>query len=280
MPFIEAANPQIASWTGLHLFHAGLSSCSQRVRIVLAEKGLDWESHVVDLRANEHATAWYQSINPDGLVPALVVDGRVMIESIDIIDWLDATRPEPPLRPADPAAEAEMLDWMQKADAAQYSLKVLSHEFLFKPAKRLSPEALEDFLANHKNEKLRAFMRTYCSEEGFTKEQIDAQLTVQHDRFAELDATLADGRSWILGEDFTLADVAWAPNVHRMGLMDYPLDRHPHLSDWYARLKKRPSYRVGLEEAEGTAARSGFAAYSELRRTEGTDVTKYGPLAG
>ena len=92
--------------------------------------------------------------------------------------------------------------------------------------------------------------------------------------------SLAAGRPWILGDDFTLADVAWAPNVHRLELMDYPLDRHPHLAGWYARIAGRPSYQVGLEKAEPGETRTNFAAYTAQRRAEGTDVTRFGPLAG
>ena len=66
-----------------------------RVRMVLAEKSLPWTSHVVDLSKMEHATPEFQSINPQGLVPTLIHDGRTYIESIDIIRYLDELKPAP-----------------------------------------------------------------------------------------------------------------------------------------------------------------------------------------
>ena len=66
MPIIEAKDPTLKNLKGLHLWHGNLSSCSQRVRITLEEKGLKWEGHLVDIPNNEHATEKYQRINPKG----------------------------------------------------------------------------------------------------------------------------------------------------------------------------------------------------------------------
>ena len=92
MPQIETKNEKVQKLAGLHLYHDPLSSCAMRVRMVLAEKKLPWQSHVIDLAKMEHATPEYQSINPNGLVPTLIHDGRTYIESIDIIQYLDETR--------------------------------------------------------------------------------------------------------------------------------------------------------------------------------------------
>ena len=84
MPEIIPTNQEVLSFRGLHLYHYGMSNCSQRVRMVLEEKGLPWTSHHLDLARNEHATPAYQGINPNGVVPTLVHDGKVIIESVDI----------------------------------------------------------------------------------------------------------------------------------------------------------------------------------------------------
>ena len=64
MPAIETKNEEVNSFKGIHLYHFWMSSCSQRVRIVLAEKDLDWVSHDVDIspRGMEHTTAEFQSM--------------------------------------------------------------------------------------------------------------------------------------------------------------------------------------------------------------------------
>ena len=85
----------------LELYHNALSSCSQKVRIVLGEKGLDWKSHDIDLQGGQHDPE-YVTLNPNHVVPTLVHDGRVLIESTLINEYLDDAFPETPLRPADP----------------------------------------------------------------------------------------------------------------------------------------------------------------------------------
>ena len=56
MPQIETKNKKVRKLAGLHLYHDPLSSCAMRVRMVLAEKKLPWQSHVIDLAKMEHAT--------------------------------------------------------------------------------------------------------------------------------------------------------------------------------------------------------------------------------
>lgn len=274
MPIIDPEDKTLKDLRGLHLWHGGLSSCSQRVRIVLAEKGLDWESHVVDMAAGEHARAAYQAINPKGLVPAMVDDGAVLIESIDIIDHLDRRAPEPPMRPADPAEAATMTAWLAKADAAQGDLKLLSHEFLFQATHKRAPDNLATFLAGHRNEALAAFHREFHSEAGFPREKVAAAVARTDDGFRELDAALA-GADWLVGGRLTLADVAWMPNVHRMALMDWPFERYPNLSHWKERIEALPCYRQGLVEWEPSPLLDAFAAYVARRKEAGIDVRSF-----
>ena len=89
MPRVETKNEVARALTGFHLYHAGWSNCSMRVRMVLEEKGQEWISHHFDTRKGEHISPEYFGIHPKGLVPALVHDGEVWIESNDIIDYLD-----------------------------------------------------------------------------------------------------------------------------------------------------------------------------------------------
>lgn len=278
MPVIETLNREVKVYKGLHLYHFWLSSCSQRVRIVLAEKKLDWVDHPVDISpgAMEHATEAYQSIHPQGLVPALVHDGRVVIESIDIIDYLDTSFPDVPLRGTSEAGLDEMQRWMARANAAQHSIKTLTHEFLFKPD-RMTPDQLDRFKKKHKNRELCDFLDIFCSERGFPMEEIERELTIQHDEFTALDQAL-ENRQWLVGDTFSLADIAWIPNVRRLDIMLYPLALHPHLHAWYRRFSERPGYRIGIEGSEIVPALEHFRAYNEQRMQEGTGITAYKPL--
>jgi len=77
------------------------SSAAYRVRIVLALKGLIYDQSAHDLRLNEQKTTDYLALNPQGLVPALEVDGQVVTQSAAILEWLEETYPRPALLPAD-----------------------------------------------------------------------------------------------------------------------------------------------------------------------------------
>ena len=91
----------------LHDF--ALSSASYRVRIALNLKGLQYETRSYKLRAGDQRASSYLALNPAGLVPTLEADGLVITQSLAIVDYLDATRPEPRLIPSDPAERARVL---------------------------------------------------------------------------------------------------------------------------------------------------------------------------
>lgn len=84
------------------------SSASYRVRIALNLKGIAFDRRQVNLLAGDQRTALHRAVSPQGLVPALQIDGHVLTQSLAILDYLEETRPEPPLLPADPAARAHV----------------------------------------------------------------------------------------------------------------------------------------------------------------------------
>ena len=100
----------------LELYHTHNSVCAQKVRIVLAEKRLEWESHHLLLAKGEHQTPEYFKLNPKGVVPTLLDDGEVLRESTIIIEYLDDTYPDPPLMPATSLDRAQARLWMKRID--------------------------------------------------------------------------------------------------------------------------------------------------------------------
>lgn len=269
MAEIEPKDQTLKSLEGLHLWHAPLSSCSQRVRIALAETGREFASHLVNLESGEHACGDYQSIHPKGLVPALVDDGHVFIESIDIIQHI--------------AGGASVLnssvspDVLEKADAAQADLKLLTFEFLFRSGPPKSDEKARAFQAKHRNESLKSFYRDFAV--GFDRGRIEQAVVRTKAGFEFLDNILSDGRTYLSGESFTLSDIAWIPNFHRFDLMGWPFDRTQHLSRWFDRVSKRPSYVTALQEWENHDAIGTFRQYTERRRAAGTDIRTFGGLS-
>jgi len=94
---------------GIVLYDYWRSSAAYRVRIALNLKGLAYHAVPIDLVAGEQGGADYTARNPQGLVPALEIDGTLLTQSVAIIDYLDRTHPQPPLLPADPAERARVL---------------------------------------------------------------------------------------------------------------------------------------------------------------------------
>ena len=84
------------------------SGTSHRLRIALNLKGLPTTYVPVDLRTEQHLKDEFKAINPQGLVPALEVDGQVLIQSPAIIEWLEETHPTPALLPAGAAERARV----------------------------------------------------------------------------------------------------------------------------------------------------------------------------
>lgn len=126
----------------LTLYRNDMSTCAQKVRLVLAEKGLDWESAYIDLRAGDQRRADYLALNPAGVVPTLVHDGAVVTESTVVIEYLDDAFPDPALRPADAAARAHIRLWMKRSEDKMHAMVgalsfalAFRHEFLAMPDK-------------------------------------------------------------------------------------------------------------------------------------------------
>jgi len=90
------------------LYNFFRSGTSHRLRIALNLKGLTYEYLPVDLRSEQHVGAEYKALNPQALVPTLLVDGHVMTQSPAIIEWLEERYPDPALLPSDPDARARV----------------------------------------------------------------------------------------------------------------------------------------------------------------------------
>jgi glutathione S-transferase len=247
MALYDSPNPEVKAFRGLHLYHFALSNCSQRVRIALEEKGLPWTSHPLDLAANEHATPAYRTINPNGVVPTLVHDGRVYIESNDIIAYLDETFPEPPLLPSDAGARARVDEHLRAAAAIQPSIKVLSHEMLFKPFRKVGPEDIERVETALGNRELAAFLRDYAEDGEAWQARVTAARKAMDLALGVLEAAL-ERTPWLSGASFGLADVSWSVNLHRLTQAQYPLAAWPRLPSWYERVRERPSFRRAVLE--------------------------------
>ena len=120
-----------------------------KVLICLKEKQLEFESHYVNLLRFEQHEPWFVKINPNGQVPVLIHDGKIITESTVINEYLDDVFPEIALRPADPYWRAQMRIWNKFVD--EYFCPALSmigwHVMVRKIAQSLTGDQLEKMLA-------------------------------------------------------------------------------------------------------------------------------------
>ena len=241
---------EVLDWKGVHVLHFMGSSCSQKLRVFLNLKGIPWESHPIDLPGNENFRPWFLGINPRGLVPVLVHDGQVHIESNDIIIHLEKTFPAPKLIPA--GHESDVAALLKHEDDLHLDLRTLSFRFVFAPPGPPKPaEALKSYAANgsgtvqgvsDRDKQVQIEFWERAAREGFTDERARASAQKFRAEFDKLDRQLANA-PYLMGDTLSVLDIAWLIYAHRLSLAGYPLERlHPHVFAWKERLAARPEF--------------------------------------
>ena len=131
----------------LALYHNDMSSCAQKVRLTLAEKGLEWQSRQLDLRPASIRRMVLQA-QPTRVVPTLIDGDIVVPESTVIIEYLDDRFPDPPLKPADPFGRARMRLWTKQLDEGVHDagIAVLSFALAFRHQYLTKGEAGKEML--------------------------------------------------------------------------------------------------------------------------------------
>ncbi len=274
MPEFETKREDVRALNGLHLWHAPMSNCSQRVRLAMAEKRIEWTGHPVDLARNEQTSPEFLALNPNGVVPVLVHDGKTYLESNDIIAYLDATFPGPQLKPAGEADRKQTAELMAAAGSVQGALKLLSFEFLFKIKAIKGEDELAAYAASGTDPKLVAFHQELSAGRGFSQQRITEAVRTMDHAFAQLEARLQNFL-WLSGPSFGLADISWLVNVHRLTLMRYSLSRYPRLADWHKRCMKRPNARKEISGFEPAAMRAIFWINAQVRRLKGSGINSF-----
>jgi len=233
----------------IELYHAEPASNSLKVLICLKEKGIAFVSHLMDIQKFEQHEPWFLAINPDGQVPALVHDGNVVTESTVINEYLDQVFPDPPLKPADPLAQARMRQFTKYVD--EYFRPALSQIawqfFIHTITDKLSPAEFEEKLARIPREEKREKWRI-SAKQGYTPEQMAAWRRELVTGVGKMEAAFANG-PWLAGEQFSLADIAmFAMAAHMPARYGDILNEtvSPHTMDWHARMNARPAVAAAL----------------------------------
>src|ERR1700719_255587 len=224
----------------LVLYNAPQSTCSQRVRFTLHEKGLAFSELKLDLFSGDQLRPGYLKINPNGVVPSLVHDGRVIIDSAVIIEYLSEVFPEPtPLVPHDAVARAAMRSFIRYIDEVPTpAVRVPSYNIAFLPHYRDMSQA--DFVALAESKPLRKEFLLSMGRTGFSAEEMNKALERLRRAIVRMSETLrASGGPWLMGPDLTLADVAMMPVLVRMADLGHGTmwDRVPEADRWLGVLR-------------------------------------------
>jgi glutathione S-transferase len=235
----------------IELYHFGFSTCSQKVRLVLAEKGLEFESHEVNLIAGEQHAPEYVKLNPKHVVPTLVHDGELLVESSLIVKYLDDAFPDPPLRPADALGRYRVDAWLKHLDEALHPAAPIV-TFALGPRMALLQqprEVREANIAAIPDPAQRATRRSVI-EHGVRAPEFAGALGVFLDTLDKMERQLGTG-PWLSGDRFGLADASLLPYVLRLEhlAMDPVLERslRPRVAEWLGRVKALPSYAVAVD---------------------------------
>jgi glutathione S-transferase len=233
----------------------------------LAEKGLAWESRHLALRSGEHQQPWYLKLNRRAVVPTLVDGDRVIPESNVILEYLDEAYPEPALMPADPYARATVRLWTKQLDEDIHdaSAAVMSFGIAFRQQYLDRGEAgktmLEEIPNLFKRERRRDVIEKGTGSQHFVIAVRRMVLLLD-----EMEEALAS-HAWLAGDQYTLADVAFAPYLARLEHLNVAglFDARAHVADWYRRCKSRPSFHEAIVKWENPD-------YLKLMQARGSDA--------
>ena len=248
----------------MELFHNNMSVCAQKVRLVLAEKDLSPVEHHMNLRNGDTHTPEYLRLNPKGVVPTLIDDGEVIVESTIICEYLEEKYPQNALLPALPAERARARQWTQLPDAGLHkACGIVSvaiawrHQILAAGGAQLKSRTGSD-PANRPYEDV---VRNGVQSSYFA----DAFIT--YDRAVEQMSRVLGDSPWLGGNSYSLADAAMIPYVLRLEHLGqewmFDGDRSP-VTGWMKRCKARANYRA-IEDYQDPG-------YVDLATRKGTEV--------
>ena len=212
----------------MKLYHNPMSTCSQKVRLVLAEKQLDFESVILDLQGGAQFEPGYLELNPQGVVPTLVHQAQVITESTLINEYLEDCCPEPSLLPETAIERYELRGFCKQLDDRLHpACGVITYAIgarpIFKTALAQNLQILD---------------------------------------FAEAQLALTP---FLAGTQLSLADYALTPYVLRLKhlAMGTVVNRYPALAAWHQLIQQRNSYQIAINDWLPKAAVASFKAAGE-----------------
>jgi glutathione S-transferase len=229
----------------LELYQSVNSVCSQKVRIALKEKGLEAKEHIMTLRGDQNEPA-YLKLNPNGVVPTLIHDGQVVIESALILYYLDEVFPDPPLMPQDALGKYRVRMYNKLIDEYGHnSCTTMTFATAYRPNfLKMTPEAWQAEI-DKAPLKRRAQAKRSVIEQGLDSEYVVEALGHFQKLICWMAADL-ERRTYLAGDRFSNADIAVIPYILRLELIGLSgmWQQYPQIAEWWARVRARPAVKA------------------------------------
>ncbi|MEZ7813979.1 MAG: glutathione S-transferase family protein [Paracoccaceae bacterium] len=228
----------------LELYNFSQSTCSIKVRLLLGEKYLQWEDKRLVSSDHQHLSDWYLKLNPNGVVPTLIDNGKPIFESTSILEYLEDQFPESNFRLEDMYMRSQMRSWLVFVDVWP-ALAVRAPSFQFGGLmEKFSGMSDEEFNALRLKRPLKSeFYSSFDKNTGFSEVQIFNSFTVLRRTFERMNLMLSkSGGPWLIGKNYSLADIAVLPLVDRiedLGLNGLWSNDYPSVTHWLARAQSR-----------------------------------------
>lgn len=232
----------------LVLYHTPTAVCAAKVRLVLAEKELDYQGHLLDLGRGDQFKPEYLSLNPNAVVPTLVHDGNVMIESTVINEYLDEVFPNNSLRPADALGRAQIRLWTKKEDLIHDAINSLTATIVFRQELLQKPQHEREARYSKSPDPAKRKKWETMIREGFDSDVFSDALVRLHRHFATMQRAL-ETKSWLVRNQFSLADAGLLSFFYRLELLGCSglwQGRFMRVAEWYERSAERPSFEMAI----------------------------------
>lgn len=273
---------EILDWKGIHLFHFSGSACSQKLRIFFNIKKINWNSHVINLIKQEQFSEWFLGINPRGLVPTLVHDGDVHIESNEIMAYLDDVYKDNKLFPID------LIDEINKdlafEDSLHHDLRRLTFRYIIPHALgKKNPstiDAKEQFegtiqgKADENKSKEILFWKNHY-QNGITDDEIIESANKFKNIYEDFDKTLKN-QKYLKGDEFTVVDLAWYVSTKRLAMAGIPIEKYKNVQKWFSNLDNDENFKKEIKiDIPIKVIAAAIKIINKIKRTYVTDLVKF-----
>lgn len=253
----------------LKLYHGISSVCSVKVRLGLAEMGLEYEEVVLDLPSGDQHAPAYLKLNPNGVVPTLVDRDLVLLESSLILEYLDREHNGAALMPKGRSAEAATRYWLLRCIAVHDAINTLTFSTAMRDRilSSKTPDQIAALLAAMPNPAMR-MKRKDLYEHGMDSGHVDQALVILQRCFDDMSETPG---AWVCGDQIGLSDIALLSYLDRLQRLGFEglWASHPKVGRWLAAMQARPSYAREVAdripaEAAASMRQSGLSYWPKL----------------